>query len=343
MDDIIDVGVLGMGTIGVTHARALNDLRASGRLVAFSGGDPSVVAEAGWPDAQQMSPQRLLEDSRIQAIAICSPSGLHAEHALRSLEAGRHVVVEKPLALTVADARRIVTLAEEKRLTLSVMSQRRFEPEVVAVREALEAGLLGPLRLVTTQMHWWRGEDYYRAARWRSDPALGGGSVFNQGVHNIDLLQWLAGPVESVTAQSATLAHDGGAEDTTVATLGLASGGLGLVSTSTATPPGSPATLTLYCERGFVEIGQGEILRWEVGSVPVPQVAKDGDGIGAGAADPAAIGIAGHVQQWSDIIAALQERRPPRIDGRDGAATVRLLAAITTAARTGRLTTLEEL
>lgn len=158
----------------------------------------------------------------------------------------------------------------------------------------------------------------------------------------MDLLSWLAGPVQSVTAQQGTLAHATEAEDTTVATVRFTSGALGLISTSTATPPGSPATLTLHCERGVVEIGQGEILRWEVDGVPAPRIAPAADTIGVGASNPSAIGIAGHVQQWDDVLTALAAQRAPSITGRDGADTVRLLDALTTAARTGRLVTLQE-
>lgn len=165
----------------------------------------------------------------------------------------------------------------------------------------------------------------------------------NQGAHNVDLLRWLAGPVDSVTAQSATLAHQPGAEDTTVATVRFASGALGLISTSTATPPGTPATLTLHCERGVVEIGQGELRRWDVEGVPAPTIGDEGEGIGVGASDPAAIGIAGHVQQWADILEALREGRDSSISGRDGAETVRLLDALTTAAASGRTVSMDEL
>src|SRR5699024_7368700 len=132
---------------------------------------------------------------------------------------------------------------------------------------------------------------YYRVAPWRGTMAGGGGSLMNQGVHNVDLLRWLCGPVAEVTAQYSTLGHGIEAEDTTVATLHLASGGLGMISTSTATPPGSPATLTLQLARGVVELGQGEVLRWDLEGVPAPEIAS---GIGSGAADPTAIGIAGH-------------------------------------------------
>jgi len=332
------VGLLGLGTIGRSHARALAELRDLAVLVGRSGGAPMAAAEAGWPDAAHLSVQDLLDREDIDVLAICSPSGAHAENALASLEAGKHVVVEKPLALAAGEADRIVSLAEEKGLGVHVISQRRLEPEVQAVRVALEAGLLGAVRLATTHVHWWRDESYYAAAAWRGESTGGGGSLRNQGAHNVDLLRWLVGPVESVTAQSATLAHAPGAEDTTVATVRFVSGALGLISTSTATPPGTPATLTLHCERGVVEIGQGELRRWEVEGVPAPTPGGDGGGIGVGASNPASIGIAGHVQQWKDILDALRVGRDSSIPGRDSAETVRLLEALTTAATTGRTT-----
>ncbi|MGO3210870.1 Gfo/Idh/MocA family protein [Brachybacterium sp. AOP42-C2-15] len=343
----IGVGLLGLGTIGSSHAQALTRLQDRATLVSYSGGDAQKAADAGWPHVAQLPPEELLRDESVDVIAICTPSGAHAESALAALEAGKHVVVEKPLALTAADADRIVTLAAEKGLSIHVISQRRLEPEVQAVRAALEDGRLGAVRLATTHVHWWRDESYYAAAAWRGDAAGGGGSLMNQGAHNVDLLRWLVGPVDSVTAQSATLAHQPGAEDTTVATVRFTSGALGLISTSTATPPGTPATLTLHCERGVVEIGQGELRRWDVAGVPAPTIGaageNAGEGIGVGASDPAAIGIAGHVQQWTDILEALREGRDSSISGRDGAETVRLLDALTTAAATGRTVTMKEL
>lgn len=342
-DHVTRVGLLGLGTIGVSHARALAQLRDHAALVGFSGGSAESAADAGWPEAVQQPPDELIRRDDLDVIVVCSPSGAHAENAFTALDGGRHVVVEKPLALTAAEADRIVMLAESKGLSIHVISQRRLEPEVQAVRAALEDGRLGAVRLATTHVHWWRDESYYAAASWRGDAAGGGGSLMNQGAHNVDLLRWLAGPVDSVTAQSATLAHQAGAEDTTVATVRFTNGALGLISTSTATPPGTPATLTLHCERGVVEIGQGELRRWDVEGAPMPTIGADGEGVGVGASDPAAIGIVGHVQQWTDILEALREGRDSSIPGRDSAETVRLLDALTTAAATGRTVTMDEL
>src|SRR5690606_8181360 len=128
-------------------------------------------------------------------------------------------------------------------------------------------------RLAVAQVHWWRDADYYRAVDWRSSMADGGGSLMNQGMHSVDLLRWLCGEVTEVSAQYGTLGHDIDAEDTTVATVRFASGALGLVSTSTATPPGRPATIGMFCSSGTVELGQGEVLRWDVDVPPPPTTA----------------------------------------------------------------------
>ncbi|MBD8062854.1 Gfo/Idh/MocA family protein [Oceanitalea stevensii] len=332
----IGVGIVGLGGIGAIHARALAELGERVRLVAYSGGGPDVVAAAGWHDAVRVAHEEVAQQDGVDVVAICSPTQTHAALALAALEAGRHVVVEKPLAVTVGEAEAVARLAEERGLLVSMVSQRRFEPEHVHVQRLLRSGELGQLRVASTEVHWHRDDAYYAAAPWRTSMAGGGGSLMNQGVHNVDLLRWLCGPVESVTAQYATLAHDMDAEDTTVATVRFASGALGLISTSTATPPGSPATIMLRLSTGVVELGQGSVERWEVGDVPPP--AGSSREISSGAAAPLAIGHAGHLNQWRDIVRALDDGAPPAVGARDAVETVRLLCAIYEAAETGRAT-----
>ncbi|WP_159621096.1 Gfo/Idh/MocA family protein [Ruania rhizosphaerae] len=328
--EAIGVGIVGAGSIGTTHARALHHV-AGTTLVAYSGGNPEVISDGGWPAARQCSADEVIDHPDVDVVAICTPSQTHASLTLAATAAGKHAVVEKPLATTAADADRIVAAAREHDVLVAMVAQRRFEPEVAAIKQLLDSGELGEIRLAVTQVHWSRDDDYYQAAPWRTTmPA--GGSLMNQGVHNADLLRWLCGPVDAVTAQQATLGHDMAAEDTTVATLRLASGGLGLISTSTATPPGSAATLTLHTSRGTVELGQGEILRWEIPGVPRPASSAS---VTSGSADPAAIGIAGHVTMWQEVMAALREGRPCAIDAPEAARTVHLLDAIYRAAETG--------
>ena len=336
----VNIGLLGLGSIGATHAKALAELRDLATVRAFTGGNGERAAEAGWPEAVQTGPEELVADAETELVAICSPSEHHAGHAIAALEAGKHIVVEKPLALTVSDADRIVGLAERNNRMAAVISQRRFEPEYAAVKGMLQNGALGHVRLAQTHVHWWRDADYYRAAPWRSSMVAGGGSLMNQGVHNVDLLQWLVGPVTEVTAQYATLGHDIEAEDTTVATLRFANGALGQISTSTATPPGSPATVALHMDTGVIELGQGQILRWDVEGTPPPRTTSYA---ATGAADPAAIGIRGHIAQWEDMLKALSAGSPPTIPAAQGASVVRLICGIYRAAETGSSIRLEEL
>lgn len=327
----LGVGIVGMGNIGSMHARALRELEDRVSLVAYSGRPRSGDALAGW-EALPATPGGVITHPGVDVVAICTPSGAHAGLALAALEAGRHVVVEKPFATTVEDAAAVVRLAQERALSVSTISQRRFESEHVQLKKALDAGALGEVHLATTHVHWFRDPDYYRAADWRTSMAQGGGSLMNQGVHNVDLLRWLCGPVESVTAQYGTVAQTMEAEDTTVATLRFASGALGLVSTTTATPPGFPATISLYGSHGAVELAQAEVRRWSVPGVPAPVLTP----VASGASDPLAIGHAGHLEQWRRIVAALKTSSSVPVGAEDAFETVRLICAIYEAAATGK-------
>jgi len=329
----LGVGLVGLGGIGAMHARALAELPGRARLVAVSGsGTPGTG-----PVPARLPPHEVIAHPDVDVVAICTPSHTHAALALAALEAGRHVVVEKPLALDVGDALRVARAAHDRGLSVSMIAQRRLEPEYRALARAVTDAALGDLRLAVTQVPWHRDDGYYRAAPWRAAPGRGGGSLMNQGVHSVDLLRWVCGracgPVESVTAQAGTLAHDVAVEDTTVATLRFASGALGVLTTTTATPPGFPATLAVYGSQGSAELGQGAVLRWDVPGVPPPSAAASPT---SGAADPLAIGHTGHLAQWARIVDALEAGTPVPVGVDDAVETVRLLCAIEEAAASGR-------
>jgi UDP-N-acetyl-2-amino-2-deoxyglucuronate dehydrogenase len=335
----IGIGVVGLGSIGLKHAQVLAKLDEGVRLVAASGGTAETLAEAGHPDAQHCSPDEVIAHPEVDIVVLCTPSGWHGDQALAALHAGKHVVVEKPLAVDVETAEEVVRLADEKQRFVSVISQRRLEPTSLYVKHQLAAGSIGRPVLGETFCHWHRDDAYYAHAAWRTDQRQGGGSLMNQGLHNVDLLAWLLGPVARITAQYGTLGHSMSAEDTTVATLRFSSGALGLVATSTATPPGRPAVLSLFTSAGSAEFADGDPIRWEFPNVPPPGPSATA---GSGAADPAAIGLAGHLTQWRDIVDAFRSGRRPAVSARDGLATVRLLCGIYEAAETGREVCLEE-
>lgn len=334
----VTVGIVGMGAIGRTHARALKEIDGV-RLVCYSGGTAGSGEATGWPRAQQMTHDRLLDSGDVDVVALCSPTGLHGAAAISVAGSGRHVVVEKPMSLNVSEADELVRIQRRGTAMISMVAQRRFEDVYAHTRRLLREGRVGDVRLGMTIVPWWRDASYFDSAPWRAR-ADEGGSLVNQGVHNVDLLQWLCGDVLSVTAQSATLALPIEAEDTTAVTLRFESGAIGLIATSTATPPGFAATLTLYTSRGALELGQGDVRRWEVPDVEPPAAAAAAAG---GGSDPAAIGRGGHVAYWRDVIDSVRERRAPLIDAIEGAKVTRLLCGIREAAATGTVVKLADL
>lgn len=336
----VGVGILGLGSIGRTHAGAIEQVDGL-EVRATVGGD-------GWEDATSYgrasdpdAVKSLLADPAVDAVAICSPSGLHAEHTVAALEAGKHVLVEKPVATTVADARRVVRAAEQAHVehgaVAGVVSQRRLEPQHAHLKKLIEAGDLGKPILGEALIRWFRDADYYDYADWRKE-APGGGSLMNQGLHSVDLLRWLYGEVTEVAALSDTLGHEMEAEDTAVAAVRFESGALGSIVTSTATSPGLPAELNLYFESGQVGIHHTDVVRWEVDAPAPPDAAS----VGSGASSPM-IGTEGHQTQWSDLLLAIRTGAEPMVTVADGASTVALIEAVYESARTGQRVTPERI
>lgn len=349
MSEPTRVAIVGLGGIGGSHAAALaelaeTELAGTGEavsVVAGSGGAADALAD--WPDAERLDVDEVLACGA-DVVVIASPSSLHAEQAIAALEAGSDVVVEKPLATTTADATAVLAAAARTGRRVFPVAQRRLESQHRALRALYDDGRLGTPVLIEASVPWWRDAGYYDASPWRRQ-APAGGSLMNQGVHQFDLLSWFLGPVRSVTAQTATLGAamrgaamragdpDDPAEDTAVVTLAAESGALGVIATSTVTPPGASARLALRTTAGLVELSHGSIDTWQVPGVDRPEATEQ---IGAGSADPRAIGLAGHVALWRDVLGARAEGRPAVVEAVDGWRTAALIDAAYTAAATGR-------
>lgn len=334
----LKIGLVGLGSIGDVHARALHDVPGT-VLMAFSGGDADAAANCGWPEAAHVGHGDVAQRDDVDVVVLCSPTSTHAQLAMAAARAGKHVVVEKPIALSVADAVAIAELQRSEGVLIAGVSQRRLEPEYARVKSLLDDGHLGEIRMAATEVHWVRDKAYYDVAAWRRSQAEGGGALMNQGFHNVDLLRWLCGPAESVTAHYATLANDMDAEDTIVSTVRFESGALATISISTATPPGRPATLSLLTSSGAIRLGQGAVEVWDVPDVPAPQA---GAAV-SGAKDPLAIATVGHVTWWRDFVECLREGRAYDGDAVDAELTIRLLCGIYEAADQQRTIHLEDL
>jgi len=269
------------------------------------------------------------------------PSGLHAEVGVRAARAGKHLVVEKPIDVTLAAADRLIEAARAAGVALTVISQHRFDPGLIELKRLLGDGALGRLVLAEASTKWYRTQAYYDSAGWRGTWAMDGGSLMNQGIHYVDLLRWCMGPVTEVTAVCVTQAHQVEVEDTALAIVRFASGAVGTILSSTAAYPGFPQRLDITGTDGTVIVEDGRIVRRGFGVQATAGVPGDDAGPDAGAgavgaaADPAAIEVASHAAQIADLLAAVEEGRAPAVDGQAGRDALEIVRAVYESARTG--------
>ena len=334
-------GIIGAGVIAAMHAGAIAIL-AGARLVAVT--DVAAGAAAAFAAARgcaaEPSLDALLARPDVEVVCVCVPTGLHAEVGVRAAKAGKHLVVEKPIDLTLAAADRLIEAARTAGVALTVISQHRFDPGLTELKRLLGDGALGRLVLGEASTKWYRTQAYYDSAGWRGSWAMDGGSLMNQGVHYVDLLRWCMGPVTEVTSVCTTQAHQIEVEDTALAIVRFGSGAVGTILSSTAAFPGFPQRLEITGTEGTVIVEDGQILRRAFGA----GARTDGVGTLPGTAevgsDPAALDVSGHAAQIADLLAAIDEGREPAVDGQAGRDALQIVCAVYESARSGRTVTL---
>jgi len=337
-------GIVGTGVIAAMHAAAIAILPRA-RLVAVTdvAGKAAAAFAAARGCAAEPSLDQLLARPDVDVVCVCVPSGLHAEVGVRAAMAGKHLVVEKPIDVTLAAADRLIEAARTAGVALTVISQHRFDPGLIELKRLLGDGALGRLVLAEASTKWYRTQAYYDSAEWRGTWAMDGGSLMNQGIHYVDLLRWCMGPVTEVTAVCATQTHQIEAEDTALAIVRFGSGAVGTILSSTAAYPGFPQRLEITGTDGTVIVEDGRIVRRAFGPQAGASEAEGNAGTGAAgaagalgaAADPAAIEVASHAAQIADLLAAVEEGRAPAVDGQAGRDALEIVRAVYTSARTG--------
>lgn len=348
------VAIAGCGVIGRTHAAAVRELPELLVTALIDEVAEASEALAAWVE-QDGTPRpatfrtlaEALAGSAVDLVIIATPSGLHIEQALEVLEAGKHVVIEKPLDVNLNRANEILAAAadaEAKGLVASVISQHRFDPASRAVDEARRAGRFGRLTSAIASVSWWRSQGYYDSGAWRGTWAMdGGGAVMNQGVHTVDLLLWFLGRPVEISARTALLAHDGlEVEDTAVATVTFESGALAVLHATTAAYPGLTVRLQVMGSKGSAVIDNDHLEYFHAADAADHAESSMGLlGGGNQAADELAkypeepvealdptVYPAGHVRQYRDIVEAIRQERPAGVTIRDAVtalATVRAL------------------
>ena len=253
----IKIAILGCGMIGDIHASAILELSDICELWAICDVNPVRAEEYGkkyntraYSDYAQM-----LKESEIDAISICTPSGMHADQSIAALEAGKHVLCEKPLALCAADAQRVCDAEKKAGKLVSVVFQTRYEKDIRELRRVIADGRLGQLVFCDLYMKYWRDPSYFAQSPWRGTFAMdGGGALMNQGIHGIDIMHYLCGAPRLLTAKVKTLVHSIETEDTAVAAVEYPSGALGVIQASTSANPGFDRRIEIHGSRGYATI-----------------------------------------------------------------------------------------
>lgn len=340
---MIRFALLGCGRIAKRHADLLGQGVIDGaRLVAVCDSDRSRAAAFGerYGVPAHESMDELFARSDVDVVSILTPSGMHADHSVRASAAGKHVVVEKPMALTLADADRMIAAADAAGRRIFVVKQNRFNVPVVKAREALDAGRFGQLVLGTVRVRWCRDQRYYAQDTWRGTFAQDGGVIANQASHHVDMLGWFMGPVESIHARGARALVDIEAEDTAVATVRFRSGALGVVEATSATRPKDlEGSLSVLGAGGSVEIGGfavNQIRHWNF----VQPVDGDAEVLDRFSVNPPNVYGFGHQAYYEHVVDVLNGRAKALVDGHEGRNSLELVAAIYESMASGREVTL---
>ncbi|MFP4501723.1 MAG: Gfo/Idh/MocA family protein [Candidatus Hydrogenedentota bacterium] len=342
----VGYGIIGCGNIGPVHAAAID---------AVKGAELKAVSDVVEASAKKLADQygadtytdykKMLERDDIQAVCLCVPSGLRAEIAEDIAAAGKHLLSEKPLEVTSARIDRIIKATEKHKVLLGCIFQSRFASGSQQIKRAIDQGRFGKLVLGNAYIKWYRSPEYYASGAWRGTRKLdGGGALMNQGIHQIDLLVWLMGPVKQLWAQTTCIAHEGlEVEDLATANLEFENGAFGTIEGSTAIWPGQPARVDIHGTDGGAWLQDGDISYWKfkkrraIDKKIEDDMSKESE-LGSGAADPlAALKIEGHRRQIEDFTKAIQQGREPQVPGREGRVAVAVIEKIYQSAKTGKV------
>jgi UDP-N-acetyl-2-amino-2-deoxyglucuronate dehydrogenase len=336
---MIRFGLLGCGRIAKRHSELLGGNQINGaKLVATC--DPvrrrvdAIASKFSVPAVYDIDDFLARKD--IDAVAVLTPSGMHAEHVVACAKAGKHVVVEKPMALRLQDADAMISACDEAGVKLFIVKQNRFNVPVVKAREALDAGRFGKLILGTVRVRWCRDQAYYDQDAWRGTWAYDGGVLTNQASHHIDMLEWFFGDVVSVHARAITAVAKIETEDTAVATLKFKNGALGIIEATTAARPTDlEGSLSILGEKGAVEIAGfavNQIRHWRF----VNELPSDKDVIEKYSVNPPNVYGFGHQAYYQHVVDCLDNQRAALVDGLEGRKSLELISALYESIETGQ-------
>ena len=325
MEKKLRFAIIGCGAIAQWHITAIESVE-NAELAAVMDANPA--AAQAWGEKYSVSyfsdMESLLTQGDVDAVSICTPSGLHAELAIKALQAGKHVVVEKPMAITADSLAALLQAEQNSAGRLCPISQLRSMPDIQKAKELIENGALGKIVMADLSMKYYRAPSYYEEKKWRGTWAMdGGGALMNQGIHGLDLMRYLCGEVESVSACAGALYHSIETEDTLAASFSFAHGGFGVLTATTSVYPGFQRRLEICGTDGSLVLEETQLVQLSTRSGLMLDAEKKE--MKSGSSDPSQIDFEPHVLQYRDITKAIFSGTDLSLTSEDAANTIRLV------------------
>lgn len=330
MDTKLNIGIVGCGTIADIHAQAI---QASSKLTlhsVFSRSEKKASSTGKKFNVQwQTDWEKFINDPGLDAVSICTPNGNHLDVGELAARAGKHVIVEKPIEVTLERANRLISVCEENKVALAVIYQSRFTPAIADIKRILDEKTIGEVFSGDAYIKWYRDQQYYDSGAWRGSLRLdGGGVLINQAIHTIDLIQWFMGDVESIYGMGATLTHERlEGEDNAVAVVRYKSGAMGVIQGSTSIQPALPRRIELHGTDGTITLNGDEVKIVKSGDEDSGD--KDSQGPASGASSPlAGFSPDPHRFQMEAIANAIYKGEEPPVSGKESLKSLAIVLAI---------------
>ena len=329
-------GIVGCGNVSRIHAESIKGIEKAELIAVMSRTENSAKELAREYKCDCYTDlDAFLKREDIDVVVILTPNSLHADIGIKAARCGKHVVVEKPMDIDLKKADKLINECEKNDVKLSVIFQRRFSDAVQIVKEHVDKGELGKINFGNAFVKWYRTQEYYESSDWRGTWQFeGGGALINQSIHYVDLLQYLAEPIDEVFAYMTTRSHNIEVEDILVGTLKFKNGALGLVEANTTAYPGFEARVDIYGDNGSAVIVDDELDKLIIkGKKKISSIRNQKNLTGA--SNPQ-ISFELHKRQYQDIVDSIMNNRRPSVDGIDGRNTLAVVLALYESARTGK-------
>ena len=346
MKSTVGFGIIGCGNIGIIHADSIKKI-SDASLIGVCDSDLEKAKNVGkkYQVEYFQDYQRIFEHKDIDVINICVPSGMHMDICIGAANAAKHILCEKPLEITLERIDRIIESVRKKKVKLAVVLQKRLQQPSKLIKRAIMQDKLGKIISGSCYLKGYRSQEYYDSGKWRGTWEYdGGGCLMNQGIHDIDLLQWFLGPVESVYAITDTIAHERiDVEDMAIAIVKFRNKAKGIIEISTSCYPGFPSLISIYGTMGTINLEDDRIINWDLVNPTKEDVNlskqivinnKNIQKSNIHYSDPLALLKDRHRFLIKDMVRAIKNNTMPEITGEEARKSVEVILAIYKSART---------